>query len=119
MWLDPESLRHWLCPGNTHVAYIELNPIVGGSFQIDMRTEDDQVYVHSGKYLEIQRPEKLVFTWNSPAVGERASRVTVEFHEKAEHCRLVLRHELLPDERAVENHRAGWTDILDRLRNYT
>ncbi|HEX6384604.1 MAG TPA: SRPBCC domain-containing protein [Anaerolineae bacterium] len=115
MWLDPESVRRWMCPGNTHVAAIELNPVVGRAFRIYMETEDEQVYVHTGKYLEIQRPERLVFTWRSPATGERESRVTVAFYEQGKSCLVVLVHELLPDERAVENHRAGWTDILNRL----
>ena len=53
MWLNPESMRRWLCPGDTHVAYIELNPVVGGSFRIDMRAADGQVLIHTGNYLAI------------------------------------------------------------------
>ena len=113
MWLNPDSLRHWMCAMDTKVAYVEVHPVVGGTFRIDMQAEDGRIYVHTGQYLEIRRPHKLMFTWNSTMLGERSSQVTVEFCEQAENCSLVLLHELPPDDVIVESHRQGWTTILD------
>ncbi len=100
-------------PGDTELVYVEVHPVVGGAFRFDMQTEDGRVFVHTGQYLEIQRPDKLMFTWNSTVLGDRSSQVTVEFYAQAGNCLMVLLHELPPDDALVEDHRQGWTTILD------
>jgi uncharacterized protein YndB with AHSA1/START domain len=115
MWLDPESLKRWMRPGNAEAIYVELHPVVGGTFRIDTRTEDGRVFVHTGQYLEIRRPDKLMFTWNSTVLGDRSSQVTVEFYEQAGNCLMVLLHDLPPDETIFEDHRQGWTTVLNLL----
>jgi len=115
MWLNPDSMSRWMHGGNIVAAYVELNPVVGGTFRIDMQQEDGRIFAHTGQYLAIQRPHKLVFTWNSTVLGDHSSLVTVELHEQAEKCLLVLRHDLPPDDMIFEKHRQGWTSILDLL----
>jgi uncharacterized protein YndB with AHSA1/START domain len=115
MWLNPESLRRWMRPGDSDVVFADVHPFVGGTFRFDTQTKDGRVVVHSGKYLEIQRPDKLVFTWNSSVLGEHSSQVTVEFYDQADKCLMVLLHELPPDEALLEDHRKGWETILDLL----
>ena len=102
-------------PGDTDVAYVEVHPVVGGTFRIDMQAQDGRVFVHTGQYLVIQRPDKLMFTWNSSILGDYSSQVTVEFYEQGENCLMVLLHELPPDDAIIEDHRQGWTAILDLL----
>ncbi len=104
-----------MCPDGVESVAVDVNPIVGGAFRFDMRTKEGAVLVHTGQYLEIERPDKLMFTWNSPVLGDHSSQVTVEFHEQAENCLVVLRHELPPDDALVEGHRQGWTSILDHF----
>jgi len=113
MWLDPKSLTRWMRPGDADVIFVELDPVVGGTFRIDTQTQDGRVVIHSGRYLEINRPEKLMFTWNSSVLGERSSQVTVEFYRQGESCLMVLMHDLPPDDAIFEDHRNGWTGILD------
>jgi uncharacterized protein YndB with AHSA1/START domain len=115
MWLNPESMSRWMYSSNCVAAHVELNPVVGGTFRIDMQEEDGRIFAHTGQYLAIERPHKLVFTWNSTVLGDQSSLVTVEFREQGENCLLVLRHDLPPDEKLFEEHRQGWTDILDLL----
>ena len=105
-------------PGDTELAYVEVHPVVGGTFRFDMQADDGRVFVHTGQYLEIQRPRKLMFTWNSTVLGDHSSQVTVEFYEQAENCLMVLLHELPPDDALVESHRQGWTTILDLFVQY-
>ncbi len=115
MWLDPDSFRRWMRPSDADLVYVELHPVVGGHFRFDLREKDGRVFVHTGQYLEIQRPEKLRFTWNSTALGDRLSQVTVEFYQQADHCLIVLLHDLPDDDATFKDHRRGWTLILDRL----
>jgi len=115
MWLNPDSLRRWLRPGNAEVIHAELQPFVGGTFRIDTKTEDGRIFVHTGAYLVIERPDKLVFTWDSTVLGDHSSQVTVEFYEQGENCLMVLMHELPPDNALFEDHRKGWAIVLDLL----
>lgn len=113
-WTDAESLRHWMCPGGVEEARAELDVREGGSYRIDM-VEGDEVHRHRGEYLEVDPPRRLVFTWISPATGEEESRVTVQLEGRKDGTRLRLVHERLPDADTADRHRAGWTQILEKL----
>jgi uncharacterized protein YndB with AHSA1/START domain len=114
-WLDVESLKQWMCAPGMTVAEVQVDARVGGQFRFDMRADDGQIHQHTGEYLEIKRPERLVFSWQSALAGEDGSRVTVEFEPHPEGCRLVLTHERLPDMAAVQQHAMGWEGILANL----
>ncbi len=115
MWLDPDSLRRWMRPSDADLVYVELHQVVGGHFRFDLREKDGRVFVHTGQYLEIRRPDKLRFTWNSTVLGERSSQVTVEFHQQADNCLMVLLHDLPDDGALFNDHLRGWAVILHRL----
>ena len=110
-WLDPESLGVWMRPGDTTRSTIKVDPRVGGSFEIVMHTPGGAV-PHSGTYKEIDRPKRLVFTWNSPYALNNDSLVTVEFRPTRGATEIVLTHEGLPSPEMVAAHTKGWSDIL-------
>lgn len=117
-WTDAESLKEWMCPGSTSVPVAELDMRVGGQFRIIMRGEKRE-YVHSGEYLEIDPPNRLVFTWISDATHGKRTMVTVEFRpHRDEKTEIVLTHDQLPDEESVAKHRGGWEDIATKLAAY-
>ena len=74
---------------------------------------EGDVLPHYGEYLEIRPPEKLVFTWNSPAVQN--TRVTVELTDRGDSTELWLTHELLETEANRTSHTEGWTYCLEQL----
>ena len=53
---------------------------------------------HIGKYLEIDRPRRLVFTLRVPTVWEDDNRVTVEIVPLETGCELIVTHESVPPE---------------------
>lgn len=110
-WLDPESLGVWMRPGDTERSTIKVDPRVGGSFEIVMHTPGGAV-PHTGTYREIDRPRRLVFTWNSPYALNNDSLVTVEFRAARGGTEIVLTHEGLPSAEMVAAHTKGWSDIL-------
>lgn len=117
-WIDPKSMKHWMCPGDTVGAEAQLDPRVGGAFRIVMkgRTRDHEI---TGEYRIVQPPSKLAFTWISKATGGHSTLVTVELFDRGENrCELVLTHEMLPDPEAVQNHRGGWGQIVERLAEH-
>lgn len=110
-WLDPESLAVWMRPGDTMRSTIKVDARVGGAFEIVMHTPRGPI-AHTGTYQAIERPRRLVFTWNSPYAHNIDSLVTVEFRPVRGVTEIVLTHERLPSAEAAAAHTGGWTDIL-------
>lgn len=113
-WIDPESLRHWMCPGEMTSAEAHLDARVGGTFRIVMKSPTRAVD-HTGEYLVIEPPSKLVFTWISNSTGNRPTLVTVELLEREDGCEVVLTHDRFTDAEEVRRHTRGWGSILDKL----
>lgn len=113
-WTDPESIKHWMCPGDIVTAEAQLDLRVGGSFRIVMKGRGREVE-HTGEYRVIARPSKPAFTWVSRHTNFQPSLVTIELFDRSDQCELVLTHERLPGTEAVEAHRSGWKQIADRL----
>jgi len=113
-WLDAESLGTWLRPGGIQETRAETDPREGGSFRIVM-VEDESSIVHTGTYLEIDRPRRLVFTWSSPATKFRDSLVTVTFEASAGATVVEIHQVGLPDEESRRSHEGGWSGALEML----
>jgi glutathione S-transferase len=115
-WLSAERLGRFLCAGDTHVAHVEVDARVGGSFHVVMASERGRSD-HRGRYVEIEPPERLRFTWMSAATGGAATMVTVTFEAVDEGTRLTLIHVGLPDDTAVARHESGWQSIVLKCRD--
>jgi uncharacterized protein YndB with AHSA1/START domain len=113
-WLDASALAVWMKPGDTTRSDATVDARVGGTFEIVMHTPRGAI-PHRGVYEVIDRPRRLVFTWNSPYAGDHGSRVSVDFHPRGAGTEIVLTHEKLPTDVAVGQHRGGWTDALAQL----
>jgi len=113
-WLDPGSAGKWLfaTPAGRMVR-AEIDARVGGIFHLTDRREGEDVD-HTGEYLEIERPRRLVFTFSVPKYSEQVTRVTIGIAPLETGCELTLTHEnVLPD--YAGRTEAGWTGILDGL----
>jgi uncharacterized protein YndB with AHSA1/START domain len=104
-------MADWLSPRGHAEAEVDVR--IGGSFRIVMVHSDTQIE-HTGTYLELDPPRRLVFTWISPYTGPDPSVVTVELQPAGAGTRLVLTHERLPGD-VVDGHRNGWAAMLERL----
>jgi uncharacterized protein YndB with AHSA1/START domain len=113
-WLDPDRLAKWMRPGDTNRSNITTDPRVGGEFEILMETPRGDI-PHTGAYRTIDRPKRLAFTWNSDAAGDGDSLVTLDFNPAGRGTEVVLTHENLPSREEADNHRKGWTRVLDYM----
>jgi uncharacterized protein YndB with AHSA1/START domain len=110
-WTDPELMGRWLSPVGH--AEVEVDLRVGGRFRVAMVGEGRRIE-HTGEYLEISPPRRLMFSWRSPYTGPEPTVVTVELRPAEEGTELLLIHERLPEDQ-VESHSGGWGRMLDRL----
>lgn len=113
-WLDAEGLCAWMLPGTMKHCDAMLEPRVGGRFHIFMRSSRIE-YTHSGEYRVLDRPSKLVFTWQSSYMNQQETLVTVDLFDRDGLCELVLTHERVPPELAPKGVSIGWRQMLDKL----
>lgn len=114
-WLDPDALGQWLfATTDGQMQRVECDPRVGGEFVVS-EIRSGTVADHYGRWVEIRRPQHLVFDfWTSAEATP--TRVTVEITPTAAGCRLTLSHDVLESWAALkERVRVGWTMILDGL----
>jgi uncharacterized protein YndB with AHSA1/START domain len=110
-WTDAATMRLWFSPEGA--AHVEADPRPGGLLRVVMSGEGT-VIEHVGRYVELVRPHRLVFTWQSAYTGGRETVVAVELSARGSETWLSLTHEWLPPDR-VDSHRGGWGAIVDRL----
>ena len=116
-WLDPEMLANFILPmPGMPLPEVKNMPELGGNFTIVMQVGEDKI-PHTGEYLEISRPNKLVFTWKSPFSVD-GSTVTINFSEANDGMTNVqLTHTRFIDEQTRSDHEGGWTNILATLND--
>jgi uncharacterized protein YndB with AHSA1/START domain len=116
-WLDPGMIGRWMfgpALRDEEVVRISVDARIGGAFSFVVRRQGQEIE-HLGKYLEMDRPYRIVFTW-ATADTEDVSRVIVDIVPLEAGCELSLTHELHPDwadfaSRAED----GWTKMLNAL----
>lgn len=119
-WTDPQVLKRWWAPSaGQGVSLAELDVRVGGRYRICFGGADGNEHECAGVYQEVAKPKKLVFTWSWPrTTPDRISLVTILFNAKGGGTELVFKHERFADEAARDNHKRGWTGLLEKLDEY-
>lgn len=112
-WLDADGMRTWMRPSDIRETEVELDPRVGGKFRITMHGEEN-TYVMTGEFVEIDPPSRLVFTWQANATSGK-SLLTLEFIDRGDQTELILTHERMPDSDTAKNYEKGWATILEKL----
>ena len=114
-WLDPTILSQFILPmPGMAQPEVENDPREGGTFTIVMQVGDHKI-PHTGTYLEINSPNKLMFSWQSPESTDD-SVVTLTLQALSEQStQLQLQHVRFIDEQRRANHEGGWGNIVDTL----
>jgi uncharacterized protein YndB with AHSA1/START domain len=119
-WTDPQAVRKWWGPTSGEpVSLAELDVRVGGRFRIVFGGPKGTDHEVQGTYLEVIPDRKLAFTWSWPrTTPERESQVTIVFRAVDGGTELDFLHEQFFDEKARDDHKRGWTSLLDKLTEY-
>lgn len=118
-WTSPEVMRRWLAAEHdwtTPTAEVDLRP--GGRVRVSMaETAGEPVHTFEGTYLEVEPPERIVFTleWQGEDADGVTSTVAVEFHEQDGRTTVVLHQTGLASEESRDDHEDGWTKCLVNL----
>lgn len=116
---QPEHLAHFWGPAGTTTPAggitVDLRP--GGAFETIMVNESDgSTYTMRAVYLEVRRPEKLV--WTEPGV-EGGLTTTITFTELDDGRTEVITHQTnVPEMLASPQAREGFRTSLTRFDDY-
>ena len=115
-WLDPEKARHFFfATPMGRIVRAEIDARVGGKFVMVDRRDGEDVE-HTGEYLEIDRPRRLVFAFAVPKYSPNVDRVTIEIVPLETGCELTLTEELKPEFAEYKSRtEKGWSTILEAL----
>ena len=115
-WLDPAIARRFLFATPTgEMIRAEVDPKVGGKFTFVDRRPDMGDVLHTGEYLELDRPRRLAFTFGVPAFNPDFSKILLQFAPTpGGGCQLTLTQSDVPAEWA-ERSKDGWGMILGGL----
>lgn len=110
-WLEPAMIRRWMFhnPPN-EVSKVDNDRVVGGAFSIVERTDDDEID-HFGRYVEFQRPNKLVFSLRVPKHYPGETMVTVGIEAAVHGCDVTLTQTGV----AAEVTERAWRNMLESL----
>jgi uncharacterized protein YndB with AHSA1/START domain len=124
-WTDPKHLAEWWGPKGFTNPVCEADARVGGVIRIDMRGPDGVVYPMTGRFLQIDRPHRLVFTASpidehGEPVMEVLNTVTFAKIDRGTEVSLIARvTSTTPDApRFLSGMSQGWSQSLDRLISF-
>ena len=113
-WLDPKTAAAFFFATPTgEMVRCEIDGRVGGRFTMTDRRDGEDVE-HTGEYLEIDRPRRLVFTFAVPKYDSGETRVEIDIRPLDEGCELTLTHRGVWQGYA-ERTEGGWIMILGAL----
>jgi uncharacterized protein YndB with AHSA1/START domain len=106
--VDPEKLMRW------KGINADLDAQPGGTF----RCEVIPGHIARGEYVEIDKPNRLVFTWGWDGSGDvppGSSTIVIELASDGDGTSLHFVHKDLPNAEAIASHAHGWDHYLPRL----
>jgi len=119
-WLAPQLAGLWLfATASRPMMSADIDARPGGAFCLAERRIGTTIE-HHGHYVEITRPQRLVFLLQSPDCAPKevplggaphATRVSAEFTRHHTGCELTLMHDGLPAD-CTAHVEARWTGML-------
>lgn len=124
LWTKPELLVLWLGPVDWPAITARSDFRVGGEWRACLKSVNtDDLLWQGGVYLEINAPERLVFTfmWDEsheegPPVETLITVVLSAMDDGRTH--MDFTHEGLKSEQSLIGHERGWISTFKRLESY-
>jgi len=119
-WTDGKQFGQWFGPHDVTTVYCEIDARTGGSWRLLGRNAQ-RTFAVSGKYLEVKRPERLVFTFAWHDKGdhgqprEHETTVRIELRALGDRTEMTMTQGAFLDGTAVANHNRGWSQSFEKL----
>ena len=121
-WTDPEILVQWFGPRDWPAVKVTQDVTKDGVWQAILRNDSDEELVVGGRYLLLQEPDLLSFTfqWQSDN-HEDGPGVETLVEIKLSSCEngtlMKFKQSKLATEESASGHTDGWGSTFDRLQD--
>jgi uncharacterized protein YndB with AHSA1/START domain len=115
-WTDPELLTQWCAPEGYEVPALARELRVGGPYRIEMDHPDERVVLR-GRYLVVDRPVRLEYTygWEGSEMEAPEMVVMVDFHARGDATEVVITHGPFESDAVLSFHEWAWNSCLAQL----
>lgn len=119
-WTNPDVMARWFHPETLTAPResVSVDLRVGGEYTYTMRIPDTgQEFPAAGRYLRVDEPARLDFTWGSPGRVDDAPRVSVELEEvAADRTRMTFTLIGIPNDSGEDaSAYDGWSSAFSEL----
>ena len=113
-FLDPNRAGKFMFATATgQIVRCEIDARVGGTFTIVDRRDGEDV-AHTGKYLTLERPRRIVFTLSVEKYTDETGTVMIDIAPLPKGCELTLTHEMTAKYAPYRDRtQEGWMGMLD------
>ena len=117
-WTSPAQITRWWGPAGATCPEAHVDLRAGGEYRIANRFPDGRVVWIRGRFLTIEPPHRLVYTWrvegNPMQLADEL--VTVSFEPRTPGAtEIVVVHERIANEDQRRSHEHGWAACMDGL----
>jgi len=109
-WAEPDLFERWFEPHRALFRKAAVDEL--WYWEADHL---GRLWAHYCRYVRVERPRRLEFTWMSEATKGLESRVTIELTPSRGGTDLVLTHSGIPNDELGRSHEEGWKHITDAL----
>ncbi|MEM7250584.1 MAG: SRPBCC domain-containing protein [Pseudomonadota bacterium] len=115
-WTSPEHLQAWFRYGpdwDNTVAEIDCRR--GGAYRLGMRSADGTEFSVFGEFIDVEPPNRLVYSWRVASNPDQTTEVTVQFDEHPDGTQVTLTHTHFATPESAQGHQTGWNNCIDAL----
>lgn len=117
---EGNEIAKWFGPETHHCTVNLYDCRPGGEYSLKIQSEGGSGVGLSGRFLTVEPPTHLSFSWIWGGTGPMANQETVvdiQFVPEDENCRLLLRHSAFKGKEFAEQHQFGWNSSFVCLVN--
>lgn len=111
----------WQCPRGMRVEMASVDARPDGAWRVEMRARDGTRFIVGGRYQEVTRPSRLVYTWrwegDPNPMPQIETLIEVTLVEREDGTDLTMVHSGFPAAAARDGHAQGWSSSFNRLND--
>lgn len=112
-----EAIRAWYGPEGFTVPFAKVDARPGGEYFIEMHSPEGSVHIVTGRFRDLEPPERISFTWAWLQGDQRGPETLVNIHlvGKGQQTELTMEHSGFPDPSMRDHHQEGWVSTFKGL----